>query len=396
MYHVVIFVDEKRDEVFETALADADSFIIKEIMRTYRNKYEFARYELHVFTKSIDNIASLLLMALDLTEKHSTLKSEKYVSKYGYEKLGVDAGDCLLFLRFSDGRYFLLERRGDVDLEKLSNYRRRNITIETSASDTLKKAVEIVSEFSDDAEQIVFSKTRCGLGARIRLSRELDASVFEKKSRLDSITRVERDIALTTSGFTALTNTLFNVECEYSDSTGKFTCYSEEQLTVTSIELDRIGKPKINIPRLDMGSYYIENNVVYFKTPVSLYDGVKVALEILDDPIKYLRKTFGSMPPEEAIKVAYCTFTTPEACDVVKNSRIAVEDDIALIYVPEIYDEFIGYLIGKEGRNVKYIEQLVGVKIKIYSPALKRDSASDLRRKLSKLMKTLAKDINET
>jgi hypothetical protein len=316
----------------------------------------------------------------------------------GYEELPVSVPEFYVATKFDSDmslEKFVAEPR-IPEMREVTDYRlsRLTVDIDENADFKLAKALDKVREL-----QLPFSLYRTARGYHVRatLPRVYDFQTLMslRDSCMDDFSRREIDESYHKAGLDFLTNFLFNEKywIEGSEIKG----YAEREVNLREVTVARKGEISIELPKLSISgriSIEVDKGVVTARGPADIltkeyFDLIRQSIE--DNLWEYsLRKE-----QEEDVKTkiinGYAKIS-PKAAFIASKCDTEVNYSIVTLKVPPELSDYIGILIGKEGKNIKAVQEETGLKIVIARPpetAKPKTEEEKMREKLQEMLKSL-------
>lgn len=307
---------------------------------------------LHIISKNFDKDWCISL-AQSLVSKYS--KETDLFSYIGCEQLPVNIDECWIF--FKGGRRVeLLEKHGETKLNALATFKSNRITIDYDVYD-IYYAVKWVSDVLDiipdiPFENYVFLKTHRGAHLRGILTKSLsfDEKIELRKRLWDDEKRIIFDEYLFSLGFEGLTDLLFNFKCWKNGE------YTEQPMFIDEVSIE------FELPKLEFENYTIFERKIQFKKSVYIVDAVKTKKLVEKEYREFAERYRKEVHAKDNILKAYIDIGLGH---VISKCEIKVEDGKVTVKVPKCLSEYTGRLIGRNGANVKFAEERVGLPITI-------------------------------
>lgn len=360
------------------------------------DKQYFANhFILHVFCRDRPNVSELSNLMRSLSEKHKDALMMETEPRYvGVERLPIDIGEGWFFFarpykRWKEVKETLqfIESAGSVDLRKLSEWKRWRLTVDYDGKDPVGWSFSVIEKLGNLkglVKSFYIYRTPAGAHLRAELSQPM---TFEEKMKLrrelgDDHLRLEHDEAFHRLGFEALADILFNEKTW--DNFGVWKSYSEEPLVVESAKLS------FNIPmKLEIGDVVIDGDTIKFGRPIYAVDAYSIVRSIEDNlwEYKYTTTTRERAELKDMIIKAYSEISQ-SLSSIVSRCSISYDGGFIVIHIPKELSMYVGRLIGKQGTNVRYVEQKLGVRIRISQETPPPEDVQ-LKQRLQGLLRTV-------
>jgi len=317
----------------------------------------------------------------------------------GYEELPVSVSEFYIATKFDSDmalERFVAEPKIPENVQEITNYRFSWLTvdIDENAEFILAKALDKVREL-----QLPFSVYRTARGYHVRATLpkvyDFQTLLSLRDSCMDDFSRREIDESYHRAGLDFLTNFLFNEKAWVEGNEIK--SYVEKEVSLGEVTIARKGELSIELPRLSVSgsvSIEVDRGVVTARGPADIltkeyFDLIRQSIE--DNFWEYsFRKR-----EEEDIKTkiinAYARIS-PKAMFIVSKCNIEINYSIVTLKVPPELSNFIGILIGREGKNIKAVQEETGLKIVIARPAeapKPKTEEEEMKEKLQEMLKSL-------
>jgi predicted RNA-binding protein Jag len=291
---------------------------------------------------------------------------------------------------------FVAEPRIPENVQEIVNRRFSWLTvdIDEDAEFRLAKALDKVREL-----QLPFSLYRTARGYHVRamLPRVYDFQTLMslRDGCLDDFSRREIDESYHRAGLDFLTNFLFNEKAWIEGNEIK--TYSEKEVSLGEVTVARKGEISIELPKLSISgriSIEVDKGVVTARGPADIltkeyFDLIRQSIE--DNFWEYSFKREQEEDIKTKIVNAYAKIS-PKAMFVASKCDVEVNYSIVTLKVPPELSDYIGILIGKEGKNIKTVQEETGLKVVIARPAetaKPKTEEEKMREKLQEMLKSL-------
>lgn len=324
-----------------------------------------------------------------------TTTRHRYV---GYEELPSSIPEFYVATKFDPDMIlekFVAEPK-IPDVEEIANYRlsRLTVDIDEDAEFRLAKALDKVREL-----QLPFSLYRTARGYHVRA---MLPKVYDFQTLLnlrdscgDDFSRREIDESYHRAGLDFLTNFLFN-EKAWIEGT-EIKTYSEKEADPREATVIRTGIISVELPKLSISgrvSIEVDEDLLTARGSADIltkeyFDLIKQSIE--DNFWEYSFRKEEQEDIKTKIMNAYAKIS-PKAMFVASKCDVEVNYSIVTLKVPPELSDYIGVLIGKEGKNIKAVQEETGLKVVIARPAetaKPKTEEEKMREKLQEMLKSL-------
>jgi len=353
-------------------------------------------YAVHIFTNVVEKPDNIIQIAKDILDKHfGTWWNEAKIRYIGIERLPIKYNipnyyyiATKIEYRSSHEEPKVLEHYGDVPKElvdKIMEIRETNLTLDYDYDWKFKYVHDVLDDYPNGE----LFKTFRGYHVRVKLNSKLNLEEILKirEEYRDDENRIALDKAYMQCGLSFLTNLLFNEKYWFDDGLKH---YSEQKVSRKDLFVNHHGRLSYPLPKVRIEVYggYIEVDGydVNAYLPVSNRHFNRMVKSIEDNFWEYQVIHNRNEDIKARIFKAYFDIK-PYLAEVISKCEIKYNYSHVVIHVPEELSKYIGVLIGKNGANIKYVENKVGVKIKITQEKVPEDV--ELKRKLQNMLKSL-------
>ncbi|MEM2100348.1 MAG: KH domain-containing protein [Thermoproteota archaeon] len=321
----------------------------------------------------------------------------EYLAYAGYECLPLTLPEGYVAAKFE-----IATRIRDVQLvstvsaavaKTLEEYRAKQFTLDIDEKDDYSRAKinDIINMFPHCNCKVY--ETHRGYHIRITLLNPLPLEEILKirEEAGDDYGRIAIDSQYLSRGFGFLTNLLFHEKYWRDSPNGALQYTAETEIDPEKIIVECEKNIYLTLPELlinlPKGSIKICNNTVIFKGHFGNREMDRIIQSIEDNFWEYAYAQKSRSDIKESIKNAYRKISWHLA-DVIEKCEVSVKDGAITIHVPDGLSSYVGRLIGKQGMNIRIVEDELGVKIRISQSAPPSEDV-ELKKKLQDLLKRM-------